>query len=135
MSTVPMTLLWSTRCSLRAVTSTRDSSDAANELYAPTVLVMAEPSLVARSPNTANRSYSSRDRSNSIFASSVRLCCCHAYATDLSTAHRVIGEVSATFCANASSISVGSVSNAACSNDSLGMNAITKSGASLNAFQ
>ena len=36
-------------------------------------------------------------------------CCCHAYATDLSTAHRVIGEVSATFCANASSISVGSV--------------------------
>ena len=41
-------------------------------------------------------------------------------ATDLSTAHRVIGEVSATFCANASSISVGSVSNAACSNDSLG---------------
>ena len=56
-------------------------------------------------------------------------------ATDFNTAHNVIGEVKATLRANASSISVGSVSKAACNSDSFGMKAITKSGASENAFQ
>ena len=47
----------------------------------------------------------------------------------------VTGEVSATLRENASSISVGSASSAACSSASLGMKATTKSGATSKAFQ
>ena len=47
----------------------------------------------------------------------------------------VTGEVSATLRENASSLSVGSASSAACSSASLGMKAPTKSGATAKAFQ
>ena len=80
------------------------------------------PAVVAR------RAYSSRLRSNSVFASFVSTSCCQLKATVLSTDHSVTGDASATRFEKANSSSAGSASSALETNDSLGMNAMTISG-------
>src|SRR6218665_1270356 len=61
--------------------------------------------------------------------------CCHVNATVLSTDHSVTGEASATLLENAKSMMVGSVSRAAETSASLGMNAMTSFGEESSAVQ